>query len=197
MTYPSQPVRPPAAPRRRKWPWVLGALGVAFLAIVIAVANSTHGTISQASAGAGDRSAAASPSHTATWGQRYAWPDGIAVEVAAPVAFHPSEAAAAAAASSGTIQRAVEFTITVVNGTHANYAFNTMIMDRSVQFNSADANAITDLDQQIGTSFESTVLPGQSYTYKLAYAVTPAPGTVQMEFTESVGGDTAIFTGKA
>lgn len=130
---------------------------------------------------------------TATWGKRYTWSDGLAVEVAPPTACSPSKSAVAAA---GT--RAVLFTITVINGTPNPVNASLFGMGADVQVDGRRVESITDLSGPCGPGFGSgTVLPGKTFAFTMAYPVGAVPGEVQMVFKPRAGSPQAVFVGQA
>jgi hypothetical protein len=132
---------------------------------------------------------------TPTWGKRYTWKDGLAIEIAAPQPCKPGEYAVA----TNKIERAVKFGITVINGTDKPVDSGVLSVGGDVQFNGAKADLIFDSGGECGTSDATgTVMPGKTFTYAMAYAVGPQPGEMQITFDPHFGtGDKAVFTGKA
>lgn len=136
-----------------------------------------------------DKPAADAP----TWGKRYTWKDGLAVEVSAPVACVPSRTA-----SPQNIQRAVKFTITVTNGAKQPFDTTLLSFGNDVQFNGAKAERVFDSSGECGGDLAaSTVMPGKSFAYDVAYAVGPQPGEMQLVLSPGFAGDKAVFTGQA
>lgn len=128
-----------------------------------------------------------------TWGKRYTWANGLAVEVAAPVACTPGEYAAPQ-----NIARAVKFKVTVTNGTGAAFETALMSMGDDAQFNGQKAERVFDSGGGCGGGFETvTVLPGKTYTYEAAYSVGAQPGEMQLVFEPTFNSDKAVFVGQA
>lgn len=161
-------------------------------------AGTNGGTVSDASgAPAAEGEAAAEGDAVAeelTWGKRYTWDNGLAVEISAPMECTPSEFS-----MPQDIERAVKFTVTVINGTEE--AFDPMMLSvgGDAQFNSAAAEAIYDSNGDCGGGgMESaTVMPGKTYTYDAAYSVGAKPGEMQLALQPSLGSEKAVFTGQA
>ena len=128
----------------------------------------------------------------ATFGQRYTFPSGIAIDVAKPEQYKPSQSAAGADTG-----RAVLVTTTITNGSDQPFEVNTMIIGPQAQHVGQPAQQVTDIEKQIGVTAPATVLPGKSFTYKTAFAVQPDKGELQLEYKEGFVGDPAIFTGDA
>lgn len=128
-----------------------------------------------------------------TWGQRYTWPSGIAIDIAEPKACKPSSSAAP-----GEIARAVKLHMTVTNGSPQPYDVG-FLTAPTVQFASTKAESITDIDGPCGNGGMevATVLPGKTYAFDIAYAVGKDPGELQVEFQTDFTGDKAVFVGKA
>jgi hypothetical protein len=176
----------------------------ATLAIVIftltACGGSTvnRGTISDASAGAGaadGSSGSKPPAETPTWGKRYTWPGGLAVEIAPPKPCKPGEFAVS---TTKDIQRAVKVSITVVNGSGKPFDTGVLSFGSDAQFNGRKAEQIYDSSGECGGGPDSTtVLPGKAFTTDVAYAVGPQPGELQLAVQPSFGADKAIFVGQA
>ncbi|WP_162830088.1 hypothetical protein [Amycolatopsis palatopharyngis] len=129
-----------------------------------------------------------------TWGKRYTWDNGLAVEISAPTACTPSEYA-----MPQDVVRAVKFTVTVVNGTEE--AFDAMMLSvgGDAQFNGSTAEAIFDSNGECGDGGmeAATVMPGKTFTYEAAYSVGEQPGEMQLALQPNFGGDKAVFSGQA
>ena len=175
---------------------VVAAIGVALcvagIVITVVVQNAAVKSLDNAISTV--TGPAAGATHTNTWGQRYTWSNGLAVEVAAPAACTPSDAA-----SPSNVARAVKFTVTVVNGTQQSFDASELSFGSEAQFNGQTAQSVIDLDGPCGDggTQAATVLPGKTYTYVVSYAVTAQPGDMQLVFQPSFGSDKAVFTGKA
>lgn len=127
---------------------------------------------------------------TATFGQRYTWPSGLAVDVKAPEPFKPSSSAA------GNDQgRAVLVTTTITNGTTEPYAFNVFIVGPTATHAGQAATSVFDIEKKIGGAPLTTILPGKSFTYKAAFSIGKDPGEMQLQYTEAFGSGPAIFVG--
>src|ERR1044072_80115 len=146
------------------------AMGLAVLTTAGCMDDVAKGTVSEASGGKGAPAAEAAKSGdsgTATWGKRYTWPDGLAVEVAKPVTCKPGEFSMPQHPA-----RAVKITVLVVNGTKEN--FDPMLLTTAdAQFDQANAEALYDSGGGCGSSAleSATVLPGKSFKVTLAYVV--------------------------
>ncbi|MEU5694167.1 hypothetical protein [Actinosynnema sp. NPDC020468] len=154
------------------------------------------GTVTPASASARAEGVVAPPPaarRAPTWGERYTWPGGLAVEVAAPTTCTPGRYAAPS-----DVTRAAKVAITVVNGSAKPFGTAVLTIGVDAQFNGRKADSIFDLDGPCDTDFESTtVLPGKSYTYQVSFAVTAEPGELQIALQPDFGSGKAIFVGQA
>jgi hypothetical protein len=130
---------------------------------------------------------------TATWGQRYTWPDGVAVEVGAPTPCTPGEYAAP-----DGIVRAVKVTITVVNGGKEPLDSGVLMFGMDAQHGGQKAEKVFDSGGECGGGLDSsTVLPGKTFTATQGIAVGAEPGELQLVLAFSFVGDKAIFVGQA
>jgi hypothetical protein len=159
--------------------------------------TANKGSVSNATANSPGNTQAEAPAPAAdapTWGKRYTWEDGLAVEVAAPAACEPGEYAVP-----DGIERAVKFTVTVVNGTNEPFDAVLLTIGGDAQFDGKKAETIIDIDgpcDSIGLD-SGTVMPGKTFTYEVAYAVGPEPGEMQLTFQPAFNSDKAVYTGQA
>lgn len=151
-------------------------LAAAIITLVTGCA-STEGDAGEATTGS-NRPASATPAEEApseepaepvdenlAFGDTFTYKDGLSVTVSAPKPFTPSESACCIKAGSG--QKALLFTVTLVNGTSANFdpgAFSTTVQSKNVE-----AESIFDTDIMGAPS--TTLLPGREASFKIAYAV--------------------------
>jgi hypothetical protein len=112
-----------------------------------------------------------------TWSKRYTWDNGPAVEISAPVECTPSEFS-----MPQDIERAVKFTVTVINDTAEAFDPMMLSMGGDAPLNSAATEQIFDSNGDCGGGgMESaTVMPGKTYTYDAAYSVGAEPGEMQL-----------------
>ena len=188
---------------------ILAAIGVvlcvAGVAITVSVQSSTaekldeifSGTTNngQVSASGTEQPAAAQApaAESPTWGKRYTWQDGLAVDIAAPEACTPSQYAAPQ-----DVVRAVKFTIVITNGTNKPFETATLSFGSDAQFAGKKAESIFDSNGGCGSGFESsTVMPGKTFTYEQAFSVGAEPGEMQLVLQPTFGSDKAVFTGPA
>ena len=129
-----------------------------------------------------------------TWGKRYTWPDGLAIEVSAPATCKPGKYA-----YPPNVQRAVKFTITIINGTDTPYETAMLSIGGDAQFAGKKAEPVFDSGGACadGGLNMTTVLPGKTFTYEVAYAVGPEPGEMQLLFQPDFDADKAAFVGQA
>jgi hypothetical protein len=160
--------------------------------LLLAIAACSTPTASNTVAGGG-AGAAAATAGPVTWGQRYTWPDGLAVEVAAPVACKPSKSAAPSAG-----KRAVKVSVTMINGTGGQLDGSLLGMGTDAQFNGQKVDTITDIGGPCGVGFGSgVVLPGKTLTFDLAYGVDAQQGDLQLAFLPHLNSPQAVYAGKA
>lgn len=152
------------------------------------------GTTNQGQVGvAGETTKQEAVAETPSWGKQYTWANGLAVEVAAPVACTPGQYAAPP-----NIVRAVKFKVTITNGTTAAFETALLSLGNDAQFNGQRAERIFDTSGGCDSTFDSaTVLPGKTYTYEVAYSVGAQPGEMQLVFEPSFNSDKAAFVGRA
>ncbi|MBN6035995.1 hypothetical protein [Amycolatopsis sp. 195334CR] len=152
-----------------------------------------NGTTNQGQVGNAGRGEGGVPADSPTWGKRYTWESGLAVDVTAPAACKPSDSAAPP-----NIERAVKITVTVTNGTSEPFDATLLSLGGDAQFNGARADQVYDFGGECAGGLESaTVLPGKTFTYSVAYAVGPQPGEMQISFQPAFGADKAIYVGEA
>ncbi|MEV4315786.1 hypothetical protein [Actinocrispum sp. NPDC049592] len=158
--------------------------------VLLAACSPQPGTVTAASGKATTTTKAENP----TWGKRFTWSDGLAIEVAAPAVCKPGEFAAPPNAA-----RAVKFKITIVNGTDKPFEAAMFTFGSDAQFDGAKAETMFDSGGGCGNGgLESgTVMPGKTYTYEIAYAVGAKPGEMQLVFEPHLGQDKAVFAGQA
>jgi hypothetical protein len=169
---------------------------VAGLVIALSACSPTvnKGDVSNASGKPATEQPVSAKAETPTWGKRYKWPDGLAVEVSPPTACKPGQYAVPT-----EIKRAVKFKILIVNDTKNPFEAGQLSIGSDAQFNGAKAENIIDPQGACGNGgIESaTILPGKTYSYEVAYAVAPAPGELQLAFEPVFGADKAVYVGQA
>ena len=130
---------------------------------------------------------------TSTWGKRYTWANGLAVDVAAPVECTPGQYSVPP-----NIARAVKFKVTISNGMSAAFETALLTLGDDAQFNGQKATKVFDSSGGCDSTFDTaTVLPGKTYTYEVAYSVGAQPGEMQLVFEPSFNADKAAFIGQA
>ena len=182
---------------------VAGALGVWGLVIVgnafTELDNTLRGAAPSAAApvgpdtAVGDTTGEEAPTAGA-FGQTYTWPDGLAVTVSEVKAYRPSSSAATGQAAA----RYVSMSVTLSNGSEKNVEATGTTLVATI--NGAPADQVFDSAKGIGGSPTSTVLPGKSVTYTVAFGV---PAKEQADLQVEVrpgfgfGYQPAIFVGRA
>ncbi|WP_143172036.1 hypothetical protein [Pseudonocardia thermophila] len=127
---------------------------------------------------------------TATFGQRYTLPSGIAIEVLQPEPFQPSRTASGADGA-----RAVLITVTVVNESAEPFDFNAFTLGPRAIHGGQAAERIFDSAKKVEIPPGVKLLPGKSITFRTAWALQAEPAEMQLEFTPSHGDEPAIFIG--
>jgi hypothetical protein len=127
-----------------------------------------------------------------TFGQRFTWPSGIAVEVAQPVPFYPSRSA-----TGTTGNRVVMVRTTVRNGGTEPYRLDVFSLGPEATYGGVEATKVVDRAQGTGNLKDVVVAPGGSFTYATALAVGAGPALLELDYTEALGDDDpAIFVGR-
>jgi hypothetical protein len=127
----------------------------------------------------------------ATFGERFTFSSGLAIEVAQPQAYRPASSAAG-----HDRDRAVIIETTVINGNDEPYEFNDFIMGPTATHDSRPASAIFDSANDIGMTPMTTILPGKSFTFRKAVSIGESSAELQLEYRADMLGETAIFTGQ-
>lgn len=129
-----------------------------------------------------------------TWGQRYTWSDGLAVEVSKPRSCTPGKYAYPQG-----VKRAAALTITIINGRNKPVDVMDFSIANDAQFASHKAESLDDWDGPCKTTKypSGTVLPGKTFNFDAAYTVDPQPGELQIAFQPGLGIDQAVFVGQA
>ncbi|RKT57619.1 hypothetical protein [Saccharothrix australiensis] len=156
--------------------------------------TTNQGQVNDGDAGNGQATRTDTTNAPPTWGQRYTWKSGLAVDVSAPAACTPGEYA-----SPRGVERAVKITVTVTNGTDKAFETAVLTIGGDAQFNGKKAEQVFDSNGQCGGGGldSTTVLPGKTYTYETSYAVGAQPGELQVVFQPDFGSDKAVFVGQA
>lgn len=113
-----------------------------------------------------------------TWGQTRTYEDGLAVTVARPSAFTPSDTSAGHREEN----RAVAWKITLKNGTPEN--FKTGLVSVYAKYGTAgeQAEQVFDSAQGVGSGFEGSVSPGRTATVTYVFDIPPAgTGSLDLE----------------
>ncbi|MFB9687720.1 hypothetical protein [Amycolatopsis plumensis] len=152
------------------------------------------GSVSPASGGAPASAAAADAKKPPTWGERYTWPNGVAIEVTQPAGCKPGQYA-----QPPNIERAVTLQVTVTNGSDKPFDA-TLLSTAQAQFGGAHADAVFDSNGKCKNSTmngAATVLPGKTLKLDMSFAVGKDPGELQIELQPDFVGDKAVFVGQA
>ncbi|KPG80199.1 DUF4190 domain-containing protein [Frigoribacterium sp. RIT-PI-h] len=167
---------------------VLIGIAVVIVGLVIGLASvqavndslPTSGSIDSGDSGEADSDASAENN---AFGDTFTYDDGIAVTVSAPEAYTPGEY------SSGADQAAsVVFTVTIENGTDAN--FEPMPYETAT---SGGVEASKVYDSDIENSPTTVVPAGQTITYRVVFSVADADQIV-FQMSPSFDYDDVVFT---
>jgi hypothetical protein len=128
-------------------------------------------------------------SNTAPFGTPIRYPNGLEVTVAAPTAFTPSQSAAGDPGA-----KAFQVKVTIKNGTNEVYQPPATSVSASVD--GQEAQSIFDSAKKILGPPNTSVQPGKSTTYSLAFG-SPAPsGDLQIDVRPGFVLNAATFTGR-
>lgn len=173
---------------------VLITIAVGALALVGCAAQPVNtGSVSPASGGAPSSAAVADAKKPPTWGERYTWPNKVAIEVGQPAACKPGQYA-----QPPNIERAVTVAVTIVNDSDKPFDA-TLLSTAQATFTGEHAESVFDSNGKCANSAmeAATVLPGKSRKLSLSFAVKKPAGELQIEFQGDFGGDKAVFVGQA
>jgi len=167
---------------------VLIGLAVVIVGLVIGLASvqavndslPTSGSIDSGDSGSADSDAS---SENNAFGDTFTYDDGMAVTVSAPEAYTPGEY------SSGADQAAtVVFSVTIENGTDANFA---PMPYETATSGGVEASKVFDSDIE---NSPTTVVPaGQTITYRVVFSVADADQIV-FQMSPSFDYDDVVFT---
>ncbi|MGY1666989.1 hypothetical protein [Geodermatophilus sp. SYSU D00696] len=122
------------------------------------------------------------------FGQTYTYENGLAVTVAPPQPYTPSDSAAVGEPAPPSF---VVFDVTVANGTQANYDPATFMA--TMQSGTTEGQQVYDSANGIGGTPSTTLLPGRESTFRLAFGATH-PNDLVLEVTPGFDYESAIFT---
>jgi hypothetical protein len=122
------------------------------------------------------------------FGDAATYEDGLSISVSAPAALTPSEWAL-----TGAQPHNVQFTVTVTNGTTANFDGYVFITATS---GGAAAEEVYDSENGLGGSPSGVILPGQTITFPVGFNVAD-PASIVLSVTPGFDYDAAIFTNAA
>ncbi|ALG13279.1 hypothetical protein [Kibdelosporangium phytohabitans] len=167
---------------------------VAAAVLLLSACAPKEGTVSQGSGSAAVAPPPAAPAKTPTWGERYTWPDGLAIEVAQPQVCKPGEYA-----MPQNMKRAVKVKVTVVNGMDKQFDVGPLSFGLDAQFAGAKAERVIDVNGPCdGTGLDGgTVLPGKTFSFEESFAVDAKQGELQLSFEPTFGKAKAIYVGAA
>ncbi|WP_460513729.1 hypothetical protein [Frigoribacterium salinisoli] len=135
---------------------------------------------------ASDGSAGSATGENAAFGDTWQYDDGLTVTVSAPEPYTPSEYASGADQA-----EAVVFTITIENGTEAN--FDPSLSIPNVSSGGTEASRIVDFEGATGLPPSTTVPSGQSVSWQAAFSVVD-PEQIVLDVAPSFDHDAAVFT---
>ena len=123
-------------------------------------------------------------SENAAFGDTWEYEDGLAITVSAPEPYTPGEYAAGADQAANLV-----FTVTVVNGTSANYE---PLLYEQVSSGGVESSQIFDSGTDVGGSPNTVIPAGQTITYRVAYSVTD-PAQVVFQISPGFDYDSAVY----
>lgn len=175
---------------------------LAAAALVAALTGcTTGGTPTDAESGA-QPSATATPaapaaeetadtSGTASFGTEWKYDDGLTIKVDYAGAGQASGTAAGAEATAGQIRL---FDVSVTNGAAEPFDPALLMVDANFGPTGTAAQTVFDSAAGLGDSFQGVILPGNTQTVRMAYAIpTDGPQDVQFVITPDFVHDEAIF----
>lgn len=121
------------------------------------------------------------------FGETYTWEDGLSVTVSAPAPYAPSDTSFV----SGTFPAFISLTVTIVNGTTAN--FDPVMFSTSLQSGNAEAEQVFDTAQGLNGTPTTAILPGRETQFVIGFGVND-PADLVLEVTPSFDYDSAFFT---
>jgi hypothetical protein len=127
--------------------------------------------------------------NTAPFGTPIRYPNGLEVTVAAPTTFTPSQYAAGDAGA-----KAFQVKITIKNGTNEVYQPPTTSVSASVD--GQEAQSIFDSEKKVLGPPTTSVQPGKSTTYSLAFGSPTPSGDLQVDVRPGFVLNPATFTGR-
>jgi hypothetical protein len=130
---------------------------------------------------------------TGAFGQTITWPDGVAVSVSKPEPYRPSSSAATVAGAA----RFVSMKVTVTNGSNKDVEATGTVLAATA--NGSPAEQVFDSAKGLNGSPTSTVLPGKSVTFTVAFGLpSKDPVDLQVDLRPGlgIGYQPAIFTGQ-
>lgn len=104
----------------------------------------------------------------AKFGEAYTYPDGLSISISEPEEFQPSEYAAV----DETAASYVRFTVTVDNGTDTEFDPTLVLVTASSAEH--ESEQVFDIDQKLGGSPSTTVLPGNKVSFDVGFGVQDA-----------------------
>lgn len=166
---------------------------VLYAAVFTAAAGAASTAANDAARAGGYAASTGGSSAPVAFGQVVTVSD-IAYSVSTPAAYTPSSSAAS---MGGDIARAIRFDVKITNNGTTPFAFNPFVVGAKATAAGADAAEITDVAKNIGATPSSTILPGKSLTYTVAFSVPKQKGDVQVELSPTALGSPIVFTGTA
>jgi hypothetical protein len=118
-------------------------------------------------------------------------PDGITIEVSAPVPFTPGEYAAG-----DDRERSVKVDTTVTNSGSEPYDLNGLLLGPAGSHGGQEALEILDFGNGANPIPLETVQPGTSFTYETALSIGGEPGELRLVYKPALGGDEVVIAGQ-
>lgn len=170
-----------------KKPVIAAVALVAVLALAGCATNTHTGTSNAGSNKTPSSTPAEQKSGNLAFGDTATYKNGVSITVSAPQAFTPGQY------SSGADQKEnVIFTVTVKNGSKANYKPD--LINAQVSSAGTEGEGIFDSDNALNGTPQTVVLPGQTVTFKDGWSIADATKITYEITPDVVNADSAIFT---
>ena len=168
--------------------WASPALGLLVATLVLTGCSSTGTTTTPPNIPALPAVPTSSAPAVEALGQTFTYPDGLAVTITKDSTFDPRPGYPNA--------RGVTFAVKVTNGTSAPFAVSSITNGPHETVDGTTPSLIVNTkDSKAGAgSYESTVLPGKSFTYYSTIGLDTPSAEVQLEWKRDYTSPPAIFT---
>jgi hypothetical protein len=128
---------------------------------------------------------------TTSWGEPHTFGNGITVAVSAPVTFTP-----AAGPSDGGMARSVVLTVTITNFGTSNYHPDSAVFTPTATFDGRPLSQLTAPDSDVRIPGSTTIQPGRSVGYRVAYELPNQTGDLKLAFRPDPTAEQAVVGGQ-